>query len=650
MNGIISETEIKDAIKELKNNKAPGTDMILNEFLKSSLPSVVSIYCKLFNLVLDTGIIPENWTCGIIKPVYKNKGDPSNPDNYRAITLLSCLGKLFTSILNTRLNFFANELNIISENQAGFRKGYSTTDNIFVLHALIEIYFSFNKKLFCTFVDFRKAFDTVWRSGLWQKLHKYDIKGKCFKVIYNMYNDIKSCVEYNGEKSQFFPCLTGVRQGENLSPFLFSIFLNDLENFFCSLDGLPLEKIREKLENKLDIFYKIFAILYADDTVILSETEEGMQQSLDIFQSYCELWKLNINVNKTKVMIFSKRKCKREYNFTLQGEILEIVDMYSYLGVIFKYNGTFVETKKGLTNQAQKALFCIYKLVQNESIPVDLQLKLFDAMIEPILLYGCEVWGYENVKIIEQIHLKFCKRVLKVRSTTPNFMVYGELGRFPLEIRIKLRMISFWCKLVLNESKLSSILYRLMLALKTGSQYNFKWINFVENVFNDTGMGYIFTSQFAVCNKGLTNQVLRDQFIQKWFSEMHNASRGLFYSMFKKDFEIENYLLRLSDTHRIWITKMRTSNIRFPIETGRWYNIPREERFCHLCNINLIGDEYHFLFCCSNNDISRLRDKYLPRYYSIYPSREKMCKFFSICNTELYKRLALFLKNISALL
>lgn len=68
-------------------------------------------------------------------------------------------------------------------------------------------------------MDFRKAFDTVWRSGLWQKLHKYDIKGKCFKVIYNLYNDIKSCVEYNGEKSQFFPCLTGVRQGENLSPF-----------------------------------------------------------------------------------------------------------------------------------------------------------------------------------------------------------------------------------------------------------------------------------------------------------------------------------------------------------------------------------------------------------------------------------------------
>jgi len=161
--------------------------------------------------VLNSGIIPESWTSGIIKPVYKNKGSPLDPDNFRAITLISCLGKLFTCILNTRLNLFSNELNVISENQAGFRKGYSTMDNIFVLHSLIELYFSFGKKLYCTFVDFRKAFDTVWRDGLWLKLQNSEIKGKCFRVIYNMYQGIKSCVQYGGNQSDFFPCLTGVR-------------------------------------------------------------------------------------------------------------------------------------------------------------------------------------------------------------------------------------------------------------------------------------------------------------------------------------------------------------------------------------------------------------------------------------------------------
>jgi hypothetical protein len=89
-------------------------------------------------------------------------------------------------------------------------------------------------------------------------------------------------------------------------------------------------------------------------------------------------------------------------------------------------------------------------------------------MIEPILLYGSEVWGYEHLKVIEHIQLKFCKRILKVRNTTPHFMIYG---RFPLEIRVKLRMIAFWSKLVLNENKLSS-----------KHQFSFKWLNHIESI------------------------------------------------------------------------------------------------------------------------------------------------------------------------
>ena len=95
LNGKITELEITEAIRELKNNKAPGTDNILNEYLKYPSPLLISLYCKVFNLVLDSGIIPESWSSGTIKPVYKNKGNPSDPDNFLAITLISCVGKLF---------------------------------------------------------------------------------------------------------------------------------------------------------------------------------------------------------------------------------------------------------------------------------------------------------------------------------------------------------------------------------------------------------------------------------------------------------------------------------------------------------------------------------------------------------------------------
>ena len=119
------------------------------------------------------------------------------------ITFIRHQPSYFISIVNTRLIFFANEVTLIHENQAGFRKGYSTIDNIFVLHVLIELYFSFGKKLFCTFIDFRKAFNTVSRPDLWKQLQFSNIKGKCFKVIFNMYQGIKSCVKYKECQSDF---------------------------------------------------------------------------------------------------------------------------------------------------------------------------------------------------------------------------------------------------------------------------------------------------------------------------------------------------------------------------------------------------------------------------------------------------------------
>ena len=410
LNSEIAETEILDAIKNLKNSKSPGLDKILNEYLKNSPPALIKVLYRIFNLILDTGIIPDDWTIGIIKPMYKNKGDTMDPDNFRAITLISCLGKLFTSILNIRMTFFANEISLLSYNQAGFRKGHSTIDNIFVLNALISLYQSFGKKLYCAFIDFRKAFDTVWRTGLWKKLINSGIKGKIFSVIYNMYNNIKSCVQYNSEQSDFFPCLTGVRQGENLSPFLFSIFLNDLETFLIEHNCSPLTLVQDIYEQELNNLLEIFVILYADDTVLLADTRTGMQNALDLFQLYCNQWKLEVNVNKTKIIIFCKRKSTENFEFRLQNTLIEIVDSFSYLGLMFKYNGNFRDARKKLANQAQKSLFSIYKNIRNQNIPIDIQLKLFDAMVEPILLYGSEIWGYENGKIIEQVHLSFCKR------------------------------------------------------------------------------------------------------------------------------------------------------------------------------------------------------------------------------------------------
>ena len=139
INQPFTEAEILSAIKTLKNNKSPGIDNILNEHLKSTAQIMSPIYVRLFNLLFDNSIVPENWSLGNILPIYKMKGDINAPENYRPITLLSCFGKLFTGILNSRITKYFEECETIDSCQAGFRKGFSTTDNLFILQSLIEI-------------------------------------------------------------------------------------------------------------------------------------------------------------------------------------------------------------------------------------------------------------------------------------------------------------------------------------------------------------------------------------------------------------------------------------------------------------------------------------------------------------------------------
>ena len=227
------------SINNLKLNIACASDLILNEILKSSKTKMLSAFTKLFNMVFATGFVPEQWCQGIISPIYKNKGDKGNPDNYRGITILSCFGKLFTSVLNNRLNKYLENMNIRCQEQTGFRKQYSTNDNIFNLKCSIDLCWFRGKRLYCAFLDYKKAFGYINRTYLWQKLISNNIDGKMFKIIHSLYAHAKSCVKSGHAQSASFSSNVGVRQGENLSPVLFSLFLNDLTEFISqAYDGL----------------------------------------------------------------------------------------------------------------------------------------------------------------------------------------------------------------------------------------------------------------------------------------------------------------------------------------------------------------------------------------------------------------------------
>ena len=167
--------------------------------------------------------------------------------SYRGNTLLSIVGKLFTRILNDRLNSWTEDHSIYVEAQAGFRKGMRTSDNIFILNNLITYCINNNERLYCAFVDFTKAFDFVVRDILWFKSIKLGVRGKMMNIIKSIYSSVKSRVKHDNTLSEPFTCNIGVWQGECLSPFLFAMYVNDLEAYLAikGISGIyVLRKVR----------------------------------------------------------------------------------------------------------------------------------------------------------------------------------------------------------------------------------------------------------------------------------------------------------------------------------------------------------------------------------------------------------------------
>ncbi|MEW8546068.1 MAG: reverse transcriptase family protein [Candidatus Thiodiazotropha sp.] len=645
LNSFITEAEILKCIKLLKNNKCSANDKIINEYIKYSSDIMIPIYIALFNLVLDTGLIPDSWLEGIIRPIYKRSGSPDEPENYRPITILSCFGKLFTSVLNQRLNEFLTHYNILEENQAGFRSGYSTTDHIFNLHALTEILKSKNKRLFCSFIDFSKAFDSVWRIGLWMKLLSNNINGKIFRVIFNLYQNIKSCIIYSGKQSGFFQSYCGVRQGENLSPILFSLFLNDLEDYLTARRCLGINLTLP--EDDVETFLKILVLLYADDTVIFGTDEKAFQENLDAFFDYSQLWKLNINYSKTKIMIFGARNIDN-FQFKLGETNISICEEFKYLGVVFSKTRTFYKAIKHNVEQAKKALHLLYKRINNLHIPIDLQIQLFDQIILPILLYGCEIWGFQNTNMIEIVHNQFLRNITKLRKSTPIYMIYAELGRMPIDIIIKSRMIGFWISLVNgNGSKYAKKLYNIMYNDYLNNGTNYKWIAYIKQILISVGKPDLFNQSLISYPKATKSKIvttLKDLFVQDWNSKMNTSSKSRNYNIFKHDQIFESYLITLPRYFYLPMIKFRTANHKLPIETGRWENISLQERKCVLCDKNDIGDELHYLLICPF--FANERKELLKKYYYTRPNILKYKDLLTSKNKSELVNLSKFMKLI----
>ena len=300
---------------------------------------------------------------------------------------------------------------------------------------------------------------------------------------------------------------------------------------------------------------------------------------------------------------------------------------------------------------------CIRKLVRKSStmkksrslmLPIDIQIELFNKTIKPILLYGCEVWGFDDLSVIEQVQLKFLKFILNIKKSTPNCIVYGETGVLPLKIDIHTRMVSYWAKLIQPETdNLSSKLYWIAKdAFENRNASYFKWFTNVHNIFIHCGYSGIWDNPGFPSKIWLTKSIkqrLTDLYIQEWSNECDTQTSCYFYKIIKPTFGFENYLIKIPFKLRRYLINIRTRNHRLPVETGRWRRASRQLRKCHLCNRDL-GDEFHYLLSCKR--LTKLRKRYLPTYCHKNPNILKLQSLFSSQNINIQKKLCLFIKNI----
>ena len=620
LNTPISVDEISKACSNSKNSKSPGIDKLPYEVYKNDRS--IKLLHALFNRCFSTGMVPSVWKKAIIKPIPKNSAsDPRVPLNYRGISLLNSSSKLFTMVLNTRLTVYLDANEIIVDEQNGFRKLRSCADHLFTLCSIIRNRKSKGLSTFSCFIDMTKAFDNVDIECMLSKLLANGISGNFYRIVKHLYTMPKSCVLVNNLQTKYFDVHCGVKQGDIISPTLFSLYVNDLVNELNSLNlGVPIDD-----EN-------ICALLYADDIVIFSDTEDNLQTLLDGVYKWCTQWRLRINLNKTNIVHFRKQSQNRtEFQFKIGENIIEIKETYKYLGCILSETFDFTVTATALAESAGRALgSLINKYRAADGLPFSVYTKLYHACVVPIMDYCASVWGFKSYPKCNTVHNRAIRVYLGVHNKSSNLAIKGDVGWIDPDVRRKLEMIRMWDRLVkMDDNRLTKRVFLWDYNQQHG------WCSDRKKIFSSIGLNDLYET---ISVDGFSTRSLltfaetkfKSEQCNKWNTDILKQPKLRTYIQIKNEYKCENYVsMNLSRSIRSYIAQIRCGVLPLHIETGRYRNLKVEERLCKVCDLKTVENELHFVFDCPT--YSQLRLVYYNWIIKIYPD------FLSLPQTEKLK-------------
>ncbi|MDR3738882.1 MAG: reverse transcriptase family protein, partial [Terracidiphilus sp.] len=429
LNATITADEVSASIRHLQSGKAVGCDGIAAEMIKNGGPMMEACLFRLITLVFEQGVVPADWLRGKVVPLHKGN-DRREPLNYRPIALLSIVGKVYTSVLQKRLIDWCEAHGIIVLEQGGFWPGRGCPDQLFTLTELIKTRRLSGQQTLACFIDVGKAYDTVWHDGLKAKLLQYGIHGRMYHAICSLYAGCESTIHLGPRLgfSDFFPIETGVRQGCILSPLLYSLFINDL--------AVRLKQ-RADCGALLGDGSRLCVLLYADDIVLIAESESQLAALMAEVHRYSRLWRFEINHNKCGLMRFQPSgNVLPTSELRIGDRVVAWVSQYKYLGVELHAGVPFKQFWTRTEAKAKRAANAVSAMgMWSGKLPAPVGVQVYEAMVRPQLEYCCEVWSVRPWQVAETIQLSMGKRILKCSPHTPSEAVRGDLGWMSLDAR-----------------------------------------------------------------------------------------------------------------------------------------------------------------------------------------------------------------------
>lgn len=438
---LVSTEELRFAIRNTKNMKAPGFDGVFNLELKNMSDSFFSHLANILNNCLRIGYFPWTWKRAKVIPIIKPGKDPTSPSSYRPISLLSSLSKLFEKIIQNRLLNFANENNIFPEEQFGFRRGMSTVHQLSRVYQTIKRNREVAKTTAMALLDIEKAFDNVWHHGLLFKLKRFNVPLYIIKILQSYLTGRSFQVFISGTLSEVFMILAGVPQGSILGPILFNLFTSDLP----ALPG----------DGTLSLFADDTALMFKG-RVIRALTAK-LQTGLNMLAEYFVNWKIKINATKTQTIIFPHSQSRRlipadDIKIQLGGNLIEWSKEVVYLGLTLDSKLIFKAHVDKIKQKCTTLLKSLYPLINRKSkLNMKNKLAIYKAIVYPVIEYAAPIWTNcakthkQKAQIIQNKYLRlilnesYRTRISALHGRANIEMIEEKLNKYNEKHKIKSR-------------------------------------------------------------------------------------------------------------------------------------------------------------------------------------------------------------------